>query len=574
MRKGPVVSIFILTFTILAISGVSASAQTDAQFLAGLSSDVSRSLPKRLGDAEIRSTQTFCATGCQAYFATGVLRLIGTTPNFAKQNLNILQLGQVIKNELLRDYCPTPARQRNVSLQVYLTDMFGTDLGNVAYVQPSDCPVNSGSNVSQSTTTATNQAASANAQFLATYAAQTRRDIPLTVQGITFWKASTFCPSGCENYHTGDFLVVYAKHQSLAKQNIPLVQLSQSFLPSLTDNYCNKSGGAAQRNVSFQVQLTDTNNNPVGDLSLLTPASCQANANSNVPANIGNIPQSTSLDSQFLTNWAVEVRRDLPFVFGNMQFTSVTTYCPIGCQSTTSSAAMLVLSSRTPNLSKNNIDLNQLGPSVRNLLLDKYCDKARNTRYGLWVDLSDKNQNYVGRPASLSPSDCPALNQQNVNSGAPVPSSAGSSVEQQLWDAVKNSIRVQDFQTYLNDYPNGTYSSIARLKISQLGGVVPQSGTFAGNPANTTTMSGNSVEDQYWDAVKNSTRAQDFQSYLNDYPNGQFAPIARLRISQLERSSMGVPSSSNTEDQYWNAMANSQNVQDFQSYLSSYPSGK
>ncbi len=573
MKRKDLSAAFGLILAVLLLSGNEISAQTDAQFLTSFASDVGRSLPRRLGDAEIRSTQTFCASGCQAYFATGVLRLVGVTPGLSRQNINTAQLGQGIKNELLKDYCQTPARQRNVGIQVLLTDMNGTDLGNVTYVQASDCQAISGTGSPQNPATGTSQNGSKNAQFLADYAAQTRKDIPMTAQGITLWKASTFCPLGCENYHTGDFLVVYAKHLNLAKQNIPLAQLSQSFLPVLKDNYCNKSGGAPQRNVGFQVQLTDMYNAPVGDLALLTPAICSVNTAPNLTSAQTSQTASNQFqtpDSRFLSDWANEVRRDLPFVFGSMQFTAATTYCPVGCQSTTSSGAMLVLSSRIPNLSKNNVDVNQLGPMVRNFLLDRYCDKARNTNYSLWVDVVDMNQNYVGRPATLTPRDCPAVATPNVGQPGPTSGNNSSNVEQQLWDAVKNSNRTQDFQTYLNDFPNGQYSSIARLRISQLGGVVPQSSTFS-TPA-TPTSSGTSVEEQYWDTVKNSVRVQDFQSYLNDYPNGQFVPIARLRISQL--GSGGVPSGSNAEDQYWNAILNSQNTQDFQGYLNNYPSGK
>ncbi|HRH46859.1 MAG TPA: discoidin domain-containing protein [Pyrinomonadaceae bacterium] len=45
------------------------------------------------------------------------------------------------------------------------------------------------------------------------------------------------------------------------------------------------------------------------------------------------------------------------------------------------------------------------------------------------------------------------------------------------------------------------------------------------------TISSDPVEEQYWDAVKNSSRAQDFQSYLTTYPNGKYAAIARNKIS-------------------------------------------
>lgn len=93
MRKRHLSPAFVLILAFILLSG-DALAQTDAQFLSGFAADVGRSLPRRLGDADIRSTQTFCPVGCQAYFGSGVLRLIGVTPGLAKQNINISQLAQ------------------------------------------------------------------------------------------------------------------------------------------------------------------------------------------------------------------------------------------------------------------------------------------------------------------------------------------------------------------------------------------------------------------------------------------------------------------------------------------------
>ena len=41
---------------------------------------------------------------------------------------------------------------------------------------------------------------------------------------------------------------------------------------------------------------------------------------------------------------------------------------------------------------------------------------------------------------------------------------------------------------------------------------------------------------EFWAAVKDSNNASDFQAYLDAYPNGEKARLARLRISQLESS--------------------------------------
>jgi uncharacterized caspase-like protein/tetratricopeptide (TPR) repeat protein len=52
------------------------------------------------------------------------------------------------------------------------------------------------------------------------------------------------------------------------------------------------------------------------------------------------------------------------------------------------------------------------------------------------------------------------------------------------------------------------------------------SGPAAANPA--------AVEQEFWDSIKNSTDAEDFRSYLKEYPNGPHAVIARNNLRRLE----------------------------------------
>lgn len=162
----------------------------------------------------------------------------------------------------------------------------------------------------------------------------------------------------------------------------------------------------------------------------------------------------------------------------------------------------------------------------------------------------------------------------------PQPGTSGTSaVEQQFWDAVKNSSRAQDFQSYLDSYPSGQYAPLARLKINQLGG--SSNSTFApppppfGNNNPPPFNSGVSTEQQRWDAIQNSPRIEDFQGYLRDFPNGQFATIARVKISQLGvNTPPNPPFNSSAEDQLWNAVKDSQRPQDFQAYLNDFPNGR
>jgi len=44
----------------------------------------------------------------------------------------------------------------------------------------------------------------------------------------------------------------------------------------------------------------------------------------------------------------------------------------------------------------------------------------------------------------------------------------------------------------------------------------------------------------FWDTIKNSKDVRDFQAYLESYPQGRFAALARLRVNQLGRSAATV----------------------------------
>lgn len=64
----------------------------------------------------------------------------------------------------------------------------------------------------------------------------------------------------------------------------------------------------------------------------------------------------------------------------------------------------------------------------------------------------------------------------------------------------------------------------------------------AGTPAETATESKvdpSAVETSYWESVKNSTDPEDFKVYLEKYPSGQFAALAKNKIRNLPTSTKG-----------------------------------
>jgi formylglycine-generating enzyme required for sulfatase activity len=65
------------------------------------------------------------------------------------------------------------------------------------------------------------------------------------------------------------------------------------------------------------------------------------------------------------------------------------------------------------------------------------------------------------------------------------------------------------------------------LGISVLGtagaGILPQGGEAQ-------------YELEFWESIKNSTHAEDYEAYLKAYPNGRFAPLARTRAARYAKS--------------------------------------
>lgn len=101
--------------------------------------------------------------------------------------------------------------------------------------------------------------------------------------------------------------------------------------------------------------------------------------------------------------------------------------------------------------------------------------------------------------------------------------------ELSYWETIKNSTNADDFKAYLERYPNGQFAELAKNRIATAPPVT--------KPAETSvpvTVSGGAAELAFWDSVKNSTSADDYRAYLEKYPNGEFAGLAKRRLAPLE----------------------------------------
>ncbi len=76
----------------------------------------------------------------------------------------------------------------------------------------------------------------------------------------------------------------------------------------------------------------------------------------------------------------------------------------------------------------------------------------------------------------------------------------------------------------------------------------------------------------FWQSVSGSKDPEVLRSYLKQYPDGQFAALAKVQIASLGRAS--VAATPNTEIVFWQSVSGSDDPEVLRSYLKQYPNGK
>jgi hypothetical protein len=97
--------------------------------------------------------------------------------------------------------------------------------------------------------------------------------------------------------------------------------------------------------------------------------------------------------------------------------------------------------------------------------------------------------------------------------------------ELSYWETIKNSQNGDDFKAYLEKYPNGQFAALAKNRISSL----KSTESKAASDSSATELA-------FWDSIKNSTNAEDFRSYLRKYPEGTFSELARNRLTRFDEA--------------------------------------
>jgi cell fate (sporulation/competence/biofilm development) regulator YmcA (YheA/YmcA/DUF963 family) len=132
----------------------------------------------------------------------------------------------------------------------------------------------------------------------------------------------------------------------------------------------------------------------------------------------------------------------------------------------------------------------------------KNCDGAQ---------VVDKLKELSGTAAPVAAAPAADVPQGKINQNDP---------ESALWNEVKATNTVDDYQTYLSQYPKGKYIALAKNHIKKL----------QEDALNETSRK----EQQEWDAAEKANTENNFQSYLNDYPQGRYIGLAQVKIRKLQ----------------------------------------
>lgn len=123
------------------------------------------------------------------------------------------------------------------------------------------------------------------------------------------------------------------------------------------------------------------------------------------------------------------------------------------------------------------------------------------------------------------------------NEAARVPSGSfvdPAAIELSFWDSIKSSTNQDDFKAYLDKYPDGQFSVLAKNRLNSAeasrAADVSRSTYQASEAQNSLT------ELTFWSSIKEGGGRDELRAYLKKYPNGIFASAAKNRLRELDDS--------------------------------------
>ena len=105
-----------------------------------------------------------------------------------------------------------------------------------------------------------------------------------------------------------------------------------------------------------------------------------------------------------------------------------------------------------------------------------------------------------------------------------------TALEFEFWKSVSDSTDPGLFQAYLDRFPNGTFAAIAEARVKSLTQAEPDQAVTASLATPPPTEQ---TDRSMWEAVKTSKSAEQVQTYLDTFPDGEFAALAHAKLGTL-----------------------------------------
>jgi adenylate cyclase len=166
---------------------------------------------------------------------------------------------------------------------------------------------------------------------------------------------------------------------------------------------------------------------------------------------------------------------------------------------------------------------------------------------------------------STAPADIPELSADTE-----------AALELAFWESVKDG-SPPELESYLERYPEGTFASLARTRLDAAA-PSPEGPTDAA-ASELSADSEAALELAFWESVQDGTPAE-LGSYLEKYPEGTFASLARAR---LESAALSIedPCGASPQDAgadaldlaFWNSVKDSNRRAELETYLERHPNG-
>jgi cytochrome c len=138
-----------------------------------------------------------------------------------------------------------------------------------------------------------------------------------------------------------------------------------------------------------------------------------------------------------------------------------------------------------------------------------------------------------------------------------------------LWAEVQKGNTADDYQVYLDTYPKGKYTPLAKARIKKQ---KEQELAETRKLQEEATAEQTQKDSSAWESAKTSATENSYQQYLSNYPNGNYVNLAKARIAKLQKDL--ADQEAHDDKKAWEDAVATATKSGYEEYIGIYPQGK